>query len=63
MFIDGSLFLSYAKSTWWIDPVATIHIINSFHIFRMRRTLQREERSIRVTNGVEAELKQLENFQ
>jgi hypothetical protein len=56
MFIDGSLFLRYAKSTWWIDPFATIHIVNSFHRFRMRRTLQREERSIRVTNGVKAEV-------
>jgi hypothetical protein len=27
--IDESLFLSYAKSTWWIDSGATIHIANS----------------------------------
>jgi hypothetical protein len=28
-FVDESLFLSYAKSTWWIDLGATIHIANS----------------------------------
>jgi hypothetical protein len=28
-FIDESLYLSYAKSTWWIDSGATIHIANS----------------------------------
>jgi hypothetical protein len=28
-FVDESLFLSYAKSTWWIDSGATIHVANS----------------------------------
>jgi hypothetical protein len=28
-FIDESLFLSYSKSTWWIDSGATIHVANS----------------------------------
>jgi hypothetical protein len=28
-FVDESLFLSYAKSTWWIDSGVTIHIANS----------------------------------
>jgi hypothetical protein len=28
-FVDESLYLSYAKSTWWIDSGATIHIANS----------------------------------
>jgi molybdopterin converting factor small subunit len=27
-FVDEFLFLSYAKSTWWIDSDATIHIAN-----------------------------------
>jgi hypothetical protein len=48
--------LSYAKSTWWIDSGVTIHIANSMQGFHTRRTLQREKRSIRVTNGVEAEV-------
>jgi hypothetical protein len=28
-FVDESLFLSYSKSTWWIDSCATIHVANS----------------------------------
>jgi hypothetical protein len=27
-FVDESLFLSYTKSTWWIDSGATIHVAN-----------------------------------
>jgi hypothetical protein len=56
-FVDESLFLSYSKSTWWIDSGATIHVTNSLQGFHMRRTLRRGKRSIRVTNGVEAEVK------
>ena len=39
-FIDESLYLSYAKSTWWIDSGATVHVANSLQGFHMR-TLQR----------------------
>jgi hypothetical protein len=39
MFVDESLFLSYAKFTWWIDSCATIHVANSLHEFYTRRTL------------------------
>ena len=28
-FVDESLYLSYAKSSWWIDSHATIHAANS----------------------------------
>jgi hypothetical protein len=55
-FVDESLFLSYLKSTWWIDSGATIHVANSLQGFH-KRTLRRGERSIRVTNGIEAEVK------
>jgi hypothetical protein len=48
--------LSYSRSTWWIDSGATIHIANSLYGFHTRQTLRRGERSIRVTNGVEAEV-------
>jgi hypothetical protein len=54
-FVDESLFLSYAKLTWWIDSGATIHVANSLQGFVTRRVLQRGERSIRIINGVEAE--------
>jgi len=55
-FIDESLYLSYAKSTWWIDSGVTIHIANSLQGFHTRRTLQRGERKIKVANGVQAEV-------
>ena len=54
-FIDESLYLSYAKSTWWIDSGATVHVANSLQGFRTR-TLQRGERRIKVANGVEAQV-------
>ena len=55
-FIDESLYLSYTKSTWWIDLGATIHVANSLQGFHTRRTLQRGERHIKVANGVKAEV-------
>ena len=55
-FIDESLYLSYTKSTWWLDSGVTIHVINSLQGFHTRRTLQRGERRIKVANGVEAEV-------
>ena len=55
-FIDESLYLSYAKSTWWIDSGATVHVVNSLQGFHTRRTLQRGERRIKVANGVEAQV-------
>jgi hypothetical protein len=51
-----SLFLSYSKSTWWINSGAIIHVVNSLQGFHTRRTLRRGERSIRIINGVEAEV-------
>ena len=50
------MYLSYAKSTWWIDSGATIHVANSLQGFHMRRTLQRGERHIKVANGVQAKV-------
>jgi hypothetical protein len=55
-FVDESLYLSYAKSTWWIDLGVTIHVTNSLRGFHTKRTLQRGERHIKVTNGVQAEV-------
>ena len=53
--VDESLFISYAKSTWWIDSGATIHVANSLQGFSSRRTLQRGERRIKVANGLHAD--------
>ena len=55
-FIDESLYLSYSKSTWWIDSGETIYVANSLYGFHTRRTLQRGERHIKVANGVKAEV-------
>ena len=62
IFIDKSLYLSYAKSTWWIDSGATIHVVNSLQRFRMSRILQRGERKIKVANGVEVEVEEIEHL-
>jgi hypothetical protein len=55
-FEDESLYISYLKSTWWVDSGAIIHVANSLQRFHMRRMLTRGERCIRVANGVEAEV-------
>ena len=62
IFIDESLYLSYAKSTQWIDSGVTIHIANSLQGFRTRRTLQRGEKRIKVTNRVEAEVEDIRDL-
>ena len=55
-FVDESLYLSYAKSTWWIDSGVIIYVANFLQGFHTRRTLQRGERHIKVANGVQAEV-------
>ena len=55
-FIDESLYLSYVKSTWWIDSGVTIDVANSLQGFHTRRTLQRGERRIKIANEIEAEV-------
>ena len=54
-FIDESLYVNFAKTTWWIDSGATVHVANSLQGFRGGRDLQRGERRIKVANGVEVE--------
>ena len=61
-FIDESLYLSYARSTWWIDSGGTVHVANSLQGFHTRRTLQRGERRIKISNGVEAEVEAIGDF-
>jgi hypothetical protein len=29
IYVDESLFLSYARSTWWIDSCVTVQVANS----------------------------------
>jgi molybdopterin converting factor small subunit len=62
IFIDESLFLSYAKSTWWIDLGATIHVANSMQGFVMRRSLEEEKEALESPSASKLKLKQLENF-
>ena len=54
-FIDEALYLSYDKSTWWIDSGATVHIANSLQGLSTRKALQRGERWLKVANGVKAD--------
>ena len=56
------MYISYAKSTWWIDSGAIVHVANSLQGFRTRRTLQRGERKIKVANGVKAQVKAIEDL-
>ena len=46
-FIDESFYLSYAKSTWWIDSGATIYVVNSLQEFHTRKALQRGEKKLK----------------
>ena len=55
-FINECLYVKYSKSTWWIDSGATVHVANSLQGFRSTRTTQRNERCIKVANGVQAEV-------
>ena len=55
-FVDESLYLSYDKSTWWIDSGATIHIANSMQGMHSKWILPKGERRIKVANGIEAEV-------
>ena len=61
-FVDESLYLSYDKSTWWIDSGATVHVANSLHGASMRRTLPRGARRIKVANRLEAEVEAIAEF-
>jgi hypothetical protein len=61
-FVDESLYISYEKSTWWIDSGATIYVANSLQGFHTRRTLQRGERTIKVANGVQADVEAIGDF-
>ena len=55
-FVDEFLYLSYAKSTWWIDSGAAIYVANSSQGFHTRWTQQRGERHNKVANGLQAEV-------
>jgi hypothetical protein len=58
-FIDESLFLEFSTSTWWIDSGVTIHVVNYLQGLSIRRELAKGQRSIRVANSEEAEVKAL----
>jgi hypothetical protein len=53
-FVYETLYLSYSKSTWWIDSGATVHVANSMQGMHSSQILQRGRISIKVANGVEA---------
>jgi hypothetical protein len=55
-FIDETLYVSYSKSTWWIDSGATVHVANSLQSISIRTMLQRGDRWLKVANGVRADV-------
>ena len=55
-FVDESMYLSYDKSTWWIDSGANMHVANALQGASMRRSLPSGRRRIKVANGLEAEV-------
>jgi hypothetical protein len=61
-FVDETLYLSYSKSTWWIDSGAIVHVANSMQGMHSSRILQRSRRSIKVANGVEAEVEAIVSY-
>jgi hypothetical protein len=48
------MYLSYSKSTWWIDSGATTHVANSMQGMSTRKILTRGARTIKVANGIDA---------
>ena len=61
-FVDESQYLSYDKSTWWIDSGATVHVANFLPKKSKRRTLPSGKRRIKVANGLEAEAEAIAEF-
>jgi hypothetical protein len=55
-FVDETLYLSYDKSTWWIDSGATTQVSNSIQGMHPWRILTKGERRIKVANRVKAEV-------
>jgi len=55
-FVNESLYVSYSKTTWWIDSGATVYVANSLQGFSSTRTTAKRERHIRVANGVRADV-------
>jgi hypothetical protein len=55
-FVNESLYAQFSKFTWWIDSGATVHVANSLQGFNLTRTMERRESSIKVANGVQAEV-------
>jgi hypothetical protein len=61
-FVDEFLFLSYSKSTWWIDSGATIHVANFYRDSIRDRPFKEEKEALESPTVSRLELKQLENF-
>ena len=55
--VDESLYADFPPNTWWIDLGATVHITNSLQGLHSVRTIRRGERSLKVANGKEMDVK------
>jgi hypothetical protein len=56
------MYLCYDKSTWWVDSGVTIHVANSLQGLSGTRPLRRGERTIKVVNGVQANVEAIGDF-
>ena len=61
--VDESFYAYFSISTWWIDSGATVHVTNSPQGLSGMRTIRRGTRSLRVANGVEAEVEAIGTLQ
>jgi hypothetical protein len=55
-YIDESMYLDFSSCTRWINSGVTIYVVNFLQGLSMRRTLLTGERTIKVTNGEEADV-------
>jgi hypothetical protein len=61
--VDESFYALFPLSTWCLDYGATIHVTNSSQGFSGVRTIRRGTRSLKVANGVEAEVEAIGTLQ
>ncbi|GJW43782.1 UBN2_2 domain-containing protein [Tanacetum coccineum] len=51
--INKSFNINVPINSWWIDSGSMVHIANSLHGFRTIRRLERNQRTVKVGNGVD----------
>jgi hypothetical protein len=60
--IYKSLLVDIPLNTWWVDTGVFVHITNSLQGFLRVRMLQKGERKLKLTNGLEDEVETVRNL-